>query len=622
MCGIVGVSGWTNEATLTEMLDSLHHRGPDDEGQFVDEDANVMLGARRLSILDISDGAQPMRSEDGSVVVVCNGEIYNHQSLRTWLRNEGHRFTSSCDTEVIVHLWEEVGEALVNHLDGMFVFALWDRDAETLVLARDRIGIKPLYYSRTDEGLIWGSEIPALLAAGVDRELDPRAVYNFFRLEYTPSPQTLLANVRKLPPGSIAVATADSFDIRRYWSLPTDGAPSAESIDAAARELRQLLEDSVERRLMADVPVGAFLSGGLDSTTIVGLMTEQKPDLETFAVRFPGKEYDESAEARFAAEYFGTTHHEVDVGLDSLEHLEMLVSNLSEPPSHTQFLPIYALSELTRDQGIKVALSGGGADELFCGYSRYSAVTRSRRKAPDLPDIAHDLAERVAPVAPFRRDMLAYFASLKDDETVLRRLNCGFGLSNQPEQLLEAQIDDETSGLNDAIDEAMDRTLFDDSAHLMTTYDLQYMLPDYVLYMADQTSMAASLEVRVPFLDHRIVEFAHRLPSEYKLAGSPKAVLKRATADLVPERIRSREKHGMGIPQEEWFRSDHEAVARWLTESKLAETPFLDTNTVLERWAVHRQGRGDYGRSLWIALSFVAWYHTLLTPKPERMEPA
>jgi asparagine synthase (glutamine-hydrolysing) len=624
MCGIAGLLGRADEKTLSEMLERLHHRGPDDEGRFVDEDDGILMGSRRLAIVDVAGGDQPIQNEDGSVVAVCNGEIYNHDSLRERLGERGHRFRSNCDVEVIVHLWEEVGEGLVDHLDGMFAFSLWDRTAGTLVLARDRIGIKPLYYAETDDGLVWGSEIPALLAAGIDARLDPAAVYNYFRIEYTPSPQTLLADVQKLPPGSIAVVTPDDasgpaskrVSARRYWSLPSSASPSATSMEGAARELRRLLSDATERRLMSDVPVGGFLSGGLDSTATVGLVAEHVSDLKTFAVRFPGKSFDESEEARFAADHFGTDHYEVDVELSSLEHLEGLVSHLSEPPRHCQFLPMYALSKLARDQGVRVALSGSGADELFGGYSRYEVVPARRRRFESLPGVVHDLADDAAGIVPSQH--LSYLAALKDDTTVLRRLNCGFNRRPKTDEFLEAGIEDGKSERNSAVDTAMERAVYDDTAHRMMTYDVAYMLPDYVLHKTDHTSMAASLEARVPYLDRRVVEFAHRLPTEYKLNGTRKAVLKRAVADVVPERIRSREKYGMGLPVHEWFRSENDAVARWLTESNLEDTPFIDADKVLERWAEHRRKQDHHGYMLWGTLAFVAWYQTVVAPERSR----
>ncbi|PSQ17361.1 asparagine synthase (glutamine-hydrolyzing) [Halobacteriales archaeon QS_8_69_26] len=620
MCGIAGAFGWTDDAVLSEMLAALSHRGPDDEGQYVDEDAGVMLGARRLSIVDPSGGAQPMYSEDGSVVAVCNGEIYNHRSLREWLRGEGHTFGTDCDVEVVVHLWEEVGERLVDHLDGMFAFSLWDAGSETLVLARDRIGIKPLYYGKTDRGLVWGSETPALLAAGVDPRLDPAGVYDYFRLEYTPAPTTLFEDVRKLPPGRVAVVSAEdpgespfeAVSTRRYWSPPAGRVPAAEGFDGAARRLRELLDDAVDRRLMADVPVGAFLSGGLDSSAIVGLMSERVPDLKTFAVRFPDEGYDESGEARFVADHFGTDHYEVDVDLSSLDRLAAIAGRLSEPPSHVQFLPIVALSELARDRGVRVALSGGGADELFGGYYRYDVVPERRRRLARLPDLSFAVADAAASVAPVGRLPLRYFGGLRDDESVLRRINCGFNRLPEPEEYVETDVDESRSGIDEAIADAMDRAAYDDTAHRMTTYDLLYMLPDYVLFKTDHTSMLASLEVRVPFLDRRVVEFAHRLPPGYRFGGGRKALLKRAVADVVPDRIRSREKHGMGIPVHEWFRSDHDVVARWLTETNLEATPYLDAEGVLDRWREHRRGRANHGRMLWLALSFVVWYHEMV----------
>lgn len=626
MCGIAGAFGSVDESALGGMLAELHHRGPDDEGRFVDEDAGVMLGARRLSVVDPGGGAQPMYSEDGSVVAVCNGEIYNHESIREWLREEGHRFGTDCDVEVVVHLWEEVGRGFVDHLDGMFAVALWDGRSGTLVLARDRMGIKPLYYAGTGGALVWASEIPALLAAGVDRRLDPAGVYNYFRLEYAPAPRTLLADVRKLPPGHVAVLPAgeatgspvDALRTRRYWSLPSDGATSVDGFDAAARKLRRLLSGSVRRRLMADVPVGAFLSGGLDSTAVVGLMADHVPEPETFAVRFPGEEFDESAQARFVADHFGTDHHEVDIELSDLERLESIAPRLSEPPGHVQFLPILALSELARDRGVRVALTGGGADELFGGYYRYEVVPRRRRRVSPLPDASFDIADAAAAVAPVGERPLRYLGGLRDDETALRRLNCGFNRLPRPEAFLDTGMDDARSGLDEAVADAMDQAAYDDTAHRMTTYDLAYVLPDYVLFKTDHTSMLASLEARVPFLDRRIVEFAHRLPPEYRFAGDRKALLKRAVADVVPERIRSREKHGMGIPVREWFRSDRDFVGRWLAPSTLESTPYLDADRVRDRWRQHRQGAANHGRMLWQTLAFVVWYHTLVDADRDR----
>ena len=614
MCGIAGVLGWTNEAVLAEMLDDIEHRGPDEEGRLIDEDANLMMGARRLSIVDIEGGSQPVFNEDGTVAVAFNGEIYNHAAIRDRLRAAGHRFRSDCDTEVLVHLWEAEGTAMLETLDGMFAFSLWDATTGTLLLGRDRLGIKPLYYARTDTGLVWGSELTSLLTAGVDRTLDPAAVYNYFRLEYTPWPQTLLSSVRKVPPGGVAVQTPDGFTVRRYWTLPTGRTTTVGSRRSAARQLRSLLETSVEKRLMADVPVGAFLSGGLDSSAVTGLMAQRTDELETFSVAFPGEPYDESADARFVAEHFGTTHHEVDVRLGSLDELDELVSHLSEPPSHTQVLPILALSRLARSSGVKVALAGEGADELFGGYSRYRTVRRARPLVGSMPAVAYGAVDALASVTPVGQTHLRYVGGLRDGEHALLRNNCGFDCTRpRPAAVLDTDLDDEQSGLAAKVREAIDVTAGDDAAQQMMTFDLVHLLPDSILLKTDHASMAASLEVRVPFLDHHLVSFAHQLPVAYRVTpGDEKAILKQAVADVVPQRIRERKKYGMGIPVDSWFRSDHDVIARWLAEERLAETPYVDPVLVHSLWDDHRRGRTDDGRMLWTTLSFVAWYHGLI----------
>lgn len=617
MCGIVGARGTTDGATLSAMLDLIDHRGPDGEGRFVDEDTGVMLGARRLAIVDLDGGDQPVTNEDGTVVVTFNGEIYNHEALREELRHAGHRFRSACDTEVLVHLWEDEGPGMVERLDGMFAFAVWDADADRLFLARDRLGIKPLYYGLTPRGVVWASEIPPLLAAGVDRRLDPAAVYDYFRLEYTPWPRTLFASVRKLPPGAVAEVTRDGVETHRYWTPSVGSASSVGSVAAASARLRDLLEGSVERRLMADVPVGAFLSGGLDSSAITALMTERTDDLRTFAVTFPGQPYDEGAEARLVADALGTDHHEVAVDLASLSGFEELVGRLSEPPSHVQFLPILALSRLTRDQGVDVALAGEGADELFGGYPRYRHVRRARPLVGTLPGPVYDVADRFAGHSPLRRDYLGYLAGLRSPETAVLEHDCGFDcLRPRPDAILDTRYDDRTSGLVESVRTAIDGVT-DDAAQAMMAWDVAHLLPDYVLFKTDHTSMAASLEVRVPFLDHRLVAFAHRLPVDYRVTpGDEKAVLRRAVADLLPRPILERRKYGMGIPVGEWFRTDEDAIARWLDEARLEATPYVDPERVDALWADHRRGRVDHGRTLWTVVSFVAWYHAVVAERP------
>ncbi|HZD44336.1 MAG TPA: asparagine synthase C-terminal domain-containing protein, partial [Methanomicrobiales archaeon] len=372
----------------------------------------------------------------------------------------------------------------------------------------------------------------------------------------------------------------------------------------ASRQLRTLLEDAVERRMMADVPLGVFLSGGLDSSAIAALLAERTDELETFAVSFPDNTFDESDEARYVADHLGANHHEVTVDISVIDRLNDLVTHLGEPPSHPQFLPIYEVSRLARQNGVKVALAGEGADELFGGYSRYQLVHRARRLVGTLPTMVYDAMERFAAVTPVGQDYCQYVAGLKDDETTLLEHNCGFDFDGlAPEALLTTSPGDDASGLTAEVRDAIASSATDDTAQYMTTFDIKHLLPDFVLMKTDATSMAASREVRVPFMDHHLVEFAHRLPTDYRITpDNEKAVLKRAVADIVPDRVLERNKHGMGIPVGSWFRRDHDAIADLLTEERLATTPYVDSTRIRTLWDDHRARRGDHGRTLWTVL--------------------
>jgi asparagine synthase (glutamine-hydrolysing) len=615
MCGIVGAYGWTDETRLASMLDCIEHRGPDGEGSYLDRDAEVMLGARRLSIVDLAGGSQPQWNEDETVGVVFNGEIYNHDTLRASLQRNGHRFDSRCDTEVLVHLWEEDGEGMVDSLDGMFAFAIWDRDAKTVFLARDRLGIKPLYLGETDEGYVWGSELPVLLSAGVDRRIDPTAVYNHFALEYTPGSQTLLADVRKVEPGHSIRIGPDGIDERTYWSLlDCDATDVTGSLDAAADRLFDLLERSVQKRLMADVPLGAFLSGGLDSSAVVGIASRLTDDpLKTYSITFDDDDLDESAHARLVADHFGTDHHEIDINLSSMELFGEMVRYLGEPTGHLQMLPIYALAGRASED-VKVALAGEGADELFAGYHWYQSVPQRKRSVTFLPDFVHDIADVAAPHTPVGSEHLRYLAGLKNDTEILLNHVCGFTTFRpDPGEFLRVSETAETSGLRTTVEEITTRVDEQTLEQYMSTFETRYTLPDYHLYKADHMSMAQSLEVRVPFLSTEIVEFAHGLPTRHKVTeGGVKRVLKRAVSDLLPDPILNREKLGMQAPVEEWFRADHAAIETWFTREKLAATPYINPEEVTALRDGHRRGSRSVGRTLWMILTYVAWYHTFV----------
>jgi len=603
MCGIAGVFGrQIAGSTFDEMIDCLTHRGPDDDGRFVDGDVPIAMGMRRLAIVDLKGGEQPIRNEDGSVITVFNGEIYNHESIRADLTDKGHRFETRSDTEVLVHLWEEYGTDMTRHLDGMFAFAVFDAEDDELFLARDRLGIKPLYVADTEAGFVWGSEIQAVLAAGVDRSIDERAVYNYFTLRYTPSPQTLFSQIQKVPPGSTVHVTSAGVERRQYWR--PGGDPVSGSPDELASRLRTHLERSVERRMMSDVPLGAFLSGGLDSSSIVALLSEKMDSpLQTFSIGFQADSYDESSEARYVAEHFGTDHHEITVDLDSMDLFDGLVSELGEPLADPAIFPTLLLSDLASEH-VKVVLSGEGADELLAGYWYYK-IQDDRQKYGRLPGPAFRVAALAEKHISEGDKRLRYFTSMRDDESALQGLMQRFQIP--PERYLDSDQTPDSSGLTDVIDASFDRAMTDHSFDRISAFDVAYWLPDDLLYKVDQASMAHSLEARVPFLDHGLVNFLYRVPRKHK-RGEYKPLLKRAMRDVLPDRTLQRSKHGLGVPVSNWFREGHEAIEGWITREHLQTTPYVNPDRVFDLWADHRSERRDYGLTLWKVLNYVAWY--------------
>jgi asparagine synthase (glutamine-hydrolysing) len=601
MCGIVGIHGEGHATSVEEMLACITHRGPDDHG--IHKSGDLEMGARRLSIVDLAHGAQPMYNEDGSVVVVFNGEIYNHVELRSELRQKGHTFETNCDTEVLVHLWEEYGEELTGHLEGMFAFSLWDRDASTLFLARDRLGIKPLYFVEDGGTLLWASEIQPLLKAGIDRTVDEQAVYEYFSLGYSLWPRTLFKNVRKLAPGTSITVTEDGLSTRSYWKPSTTTRTMGP--DEASKTLRRVLERSVEKRLMADVPVGAFLSGGLDSSAIVGLLSEYTDDVNTYSVGFEREDINEQDEAEFVADHFGTTHHRIDVDFSSLENFEDLVSRFGEPVADPAALPSLLLARRARED-VKVVLTGVGADELFAGYRYHKLLDRHRSLVRRLPRASFSLADSVASRFTFGRKYTEHLGALESDESAYlywrQRANRPF------EEYVTSDGDDER--LRARIREAFEGAPADDTCKRLQLYDTRHYVSDDLLYLLDHMTMAASLEGRVPFLDHELVDFGLSIPSEYKLDGANKPVLRRAVSDIVPDRTLAREKQPFTVPVREWFRSGHQVVETWLSKDRLDRTPHVDSTAVRNVLSSHRTGETDQQDLLWKTLSYVAWYHT------------
>jgi len=544
------------------MTRTLVHRGPDEEGYFTDGPAG--LGMRRLRIIDLAGGKQPIANEDGTVWVVFNGEIYNFRELRQDLEGRGHLFTTNSDTEVIVHLYEEQGAGCARALHGMFAFAIWDSRTQTLTLARDRFGKKPLYYAETNDGLWFGSEIKAVLEAPhLTRELNPTALDDYLALGYIPAPQSIFRAVQKLPAASVLTLRAGRTTVRRYWRL--DWQPSAQVEERQALEgLEAHLQDAVRCRLIADVPFGAFLSGGVDSTTVVWLMSQTlREPVKTFSIGFDQREFNELPYAREVADAFHTEHYEQVVEADALSLLPQLAHAFDEPFGDSSALPTYLVSRLAR-QHVTMALSGDGGDELFAGYARYQrylllsrlrwlllGAAGARTLAATLGTIGAASARLNRATAALRRAALpplARYAQLVGLYTPeLRR------------ELLRAG-DHTRHDVPLAVAGAWQDALSFDPVRRLQAVDTDTYLIDDVLVKVDRASMANSLETRAPLLDHRLWEYVAALPTAYKFVnGETKHLLRTLLRRHVPSAVLTRPKQGFAIPPARWFRGN------WLT---------------------------------------------------------
>ncbi|NNE43569.1 MAG: asparagine synthase (glutamine-hydrolyzing) [Gemmatimonadetes bacterium] len=620
MCGIAGVvyrdGRRPKRERLVRMADRIVHRGPDEDGYL--ERPGCGLAFRRLRIIDLHTGSQPQSNEDGTVHVVFNGEIYNHQELRRDLISRGHRFQTESDTEVLVHLYEERGEDLVHALNGMFGFAVWDERRRRLVLGRDRVGIKPLVWAETPDGMAFGSETGSLLECpGVDDEIDPTAVHHYLSWGNVPAPLTMRRGIRRLPPGHIMVWEDGRKDIRPYWHPLDSNATVPATYEEGREQLRHLLEDSVRLRMVADVPLGAFLSGGVDSTAIVGLMSKRSPDVHTFSIGFSDDPvFDETPYAREAARFHGSRHQECQLGAEDLrEAIPGILDSVSEPFGSASLLPTFVVSRETRKQ-MTVALSGDGADELFAGYNKYlgevyrgwygripgplrrgvvdpaiRALPASRSsRAGEIGRKARRFLDGVSGEAAERHEALMRFAPPWEINGLLGE-DPGAHPGLDIVQDLHADFDARGS------DDTLNRTLFT---------DLRLALPTDMLLKVDTASMLNSLEVRVPFLDHRVVELAMRMPGCWKMRGTQrKHILKDAVRDLLPPGIQKRPKAGFDVPVGEWFKTSMRDLF-WDTVRTDGAVP-LDLPR-LERWYdEHRAGRADHSKILWAAFTLRWW---------------
>ncbi len=646
MCGIAGAA-WLNdarpltEAVLQRMTDAIRHRGPDDAGTYLSQSghhaprdeqsagsAHAALGFRRLSIIDLEGGHQPLSNEDGTIWIAFNGEIYNYQELRPDLEERGHRFATHTDTEVIVHLYEEYGPDCVDHLRGMFAFAIWDENKRRLLLARDRLGQKPLFYRHDADRLLFASELKALLQVpDAPRELDPQAVDLYLTYQYVPDPHCILKGYNKLPPAHRAVWENGQLTVDRYWRPPYAGPVGNDLTEEQWRaRLRETLTEAVRLRMRSDVPLGAFLSGGIDSTIIAGLMQSLSDQpIHTFSIGFPEKEFDETSYAREAAAKLGTNHHEYIVEPSAIDLLPKIIWHYDEPFSDSSAIPTMYLSEVTRRE-VTVALSGDGGDELFAGYDRYQAVQLAGR-LDVLPAwmrkvFGWEVWQKV-PSSGEQRSLprrIKRFAAALGQSPELRYLRwIGIFDRDLRQSLytrefashLDHAVTD--SVLLKAYEECPDR----DFLTRTTCADVLTYLPFDILKKVDIASMAYSLEARSPFLDHHVAELAARMPIDLKLQGNRgKVILTETFADLLPESIQTRKKMGFGVPLAPWFRAE---LKELLIDSLLGETArgrgIFNAQAVQRLIDEHMHGQWDHSYRLWNLLCFEHWCRMFLDAK-------
>ncbi len=618
MCGIVGVL--TPEprpeslyATVQRMAQTLRHRGPDGEGVWVDPKAQLGLGHTRLSVLDLEGGAQPMGVE--TCQIVFNGEIYNHETLRDQLSDRGHHFRTRSDTEVILRGYQEWGEGVVDRLDGMFAFGLWDQEREVLVLARDRTGKKPLYWSRVGGHFSFASEIKALRVGGAVGKLAAKAFPLYLTYGYVPGPETFYEGVYQLPPATIATVGTNLIPAcRRYWSLEFESEPVSEA--EAISQVRRRLTEAVELRMVADVPVGAFLSGGLDSSIVVGLMSQiSTVPVRTFSIGFgDDPTYDETHFARQASDHFGTDHTEFKVEAESVDLLDNLVEAYDQPFGDSSAIPTYIVSRLTK-QEVTVALTGDGGDELFAGYLRLWWGAQAER----LPRSVSRVGQSVARMLPWSSNPRSFSrratrfldaCALPMDQRMLRWIG-QFG-SDLPELLrpeVLGELRDDSDELMSSFRIPLNRRPSASPLNRLLQLNFETYLPEDLLVKTDRCSMAHGLELRSPFLDPSLMAYAARLPDGLRVkSGRMKWILGEAFRDMIPPSILSRSKMGFGVPLPSWFRTHWRPL---LEERILSEDnslwQWLNPEPVRRLADEHLSGSADHGHRLWTLLTLERW---------------
>jgi len=637
MCGI---TGWANldaralpsegaEELLRSMCDRMTHRGPDSEGYLIDE--GVALGIRRLAIIDLITGDQPAFSEDHTVAVVLNGEIYNYRELRADLETRGHTFRSASDTEVLPHLYEEYGRDMVQHLNGMFAFALWDDQRRRLFIARDRFGEKPLYWGVFDRTLLFASEPKVLLAhPAVRPDLNLNALRQYLSFDYVPAPLSIYEGINKLPAAHHLTLEDGRVEVQRYWQLSYQTRQPAPTVADAAAQLQELLQDSVQMRLVSDVPLGVLLSGGIDSSMVTALAVRASSEtVKTFSIAFAEGSFDESQYARRVAQYLGTDHHEERFSATLAANLVGEIGAwMDEPMSDPSLVPTYLLSRFTRKH-VTVALGGDGGDEIFAGYPMYFGHRMARAYQIIPRFLRNGIVERMVNALPVKTKNLSFdyrarrFVAASHYDEVARH-HVWFGSFTPDDQ--DLLLSDEVRATSDGEIYRDARRMFaecdsTDLTECMQSLDTQLYLAEDILTKVDRASMAVSLEVRAPYLDPRVAEFAASLPSRYKLHGyTSKYILKRAAKGLVPSFVWRRGKKGFGVPIAKWLKGELRPLSRdLLSPERLRRGGLFNPDYVAKLQDEHERGVANHRKLLWTLLSFELWRESFIET-PRRIE--
>lgn len=624
MCGICGIALYSSESRIDEsilisMRDSLIHRGPDDSRLLIDR--QIGLGHRRLSIIDLSTGAQPVHNEDSTIWVVFNGEIYNYRDIRSDLEKRGHKFYTSSDTETLVHLYEEYGERMLDKINGMFAFCIWDRKGQEMFLARDRIGEKPLFYSFSKDAFIFASELKAILKyPSTSREIDMLSLSKYLTYEYVPAPNSIFKYIKKLKPGQFMTYKVSSKEviIKKYWDIPLlDDAIAHKTEEEYAEELIELLRESVRLRLISDVPLGIFLSGGIDSSIITALATEQSDRVQTFTVSFKEKSFDESGYAAEIAKGFNTVHHSEVLDVEKAYTLLPEIMNyLDEPLGDASIIPTFLLSRFTSKK-VKATLGGDGGDELFAGYPTFQAL-KLIHYYDIFPKELRNIIHKIAAKFPVSHKNISFDFKIKQllrgagvSPEIMFFLWMGSFNESEKKQLLLSDVRESIKDENpfeDIFNYLKDSNLHKNLERALYL-SMKLYLQDDILTKVDRTSMANSLEVRAPFLDYKFVEFAAKLPTVYKLNRlTTKYLLKKAFRDILPAKIIKRGKKGFGIPIAKWIHGDMKDIFfEYLNEDRIKKEGIFEYSFIKRLMNEHLSRSKDNRKLLWTLLIFQMW---------------